>query len=104
MLVFTDTQWIAGAALFGEALAGMLWNVVTVSYRRRHIHAPLFGRVNAVYRFLGWCPRPFGSLLGGALVAAGAAWGPLALHLPFAFATMGGVLLLAYCTRHLHLH
>jgi MFS family permease len=103
VLIFTETPWIAGAALFGEAFTGMLWNVVTVSYRQRHIPAPLLGRVNAVYRFLGWGPRPFGSLFGGALVAIGAPLGAFALHLPFVFATLGGVLMLAYCARSLHL-
>ncbi len=103
VLIFTETPWIAGAALFAEAFTGMLWNVVTVSYRQRHIPAPLFGRVNAVYRFLGWGPRPFGSLLGGGLVGMGAVMGPFALHLPFVFATLGGVLVLAYCALYLNL-
>jgi MFS family permease len=103
VLIFTETPWIAGLALFAEAFTGMLWNVVTVSYRQRHIPAPLLGRVNAAYRFLGWGPRPFGSFLGGALVAMGAPLGAFAPHLPFAFATLGGVLLLAYCARSLHL-
>ncbi len=102
-LIFAKTPWVAGAALFCEAFTGMLWNVVTVSYRQRLIPAPLLGRVNAVYRFLGWSPRPFGSLLGGALVALGAPLGGFALHLPFAFATLGGVLMLAYCARFLRL-
>ncbi len=102
-LIFTQTPWIAAAALFGEAYTGMLWNVVTVSYRQRHIPAPLLGRVNAVYRFLGWGPRPLGSFCGGALVALGAPLGPFALHLPFVAATLGGILLLAYCARYLRL-
>ncbi len=103
VLVFATSPWLAGLTLFAEAFTGMLWNVVTVSYRQRHIPAALLGRVNAVYRFLGWGPRPFGSLLGGALVAMGASLGPFALHLPFLAATLGGVLMLIYCARHLPL-
>ena len=102
-LVFTNNPWVAGAALFGDAFTGMIWNVVTVSYRQRHIPAPLLGRVNAVYRFIGWGPRPFGSLLGGGLVAVAAPLGGVALHVPFAVATLGGMALLAYCAQSLRL-
>lgn len=101
VLIFTRDPWLAGAALFGDAFTSMTWNVATVSYRQRHIPAPLLGRVNSVYRWLGSGPRPFGSLLGGALVAWGQPWGDWALHLPFAFATLGGVLMLAYSARAL---
>jgi Na+/melibiose symporter-like transporter len=103
VLIVTEDPWIAGVALFGDAFTSMTWNVATVSYRQRHIPAPLLGRVNAVYRFLGSGPRPFGSLLGGALVALGAPLGPAALHLPFLAATLGGAALLAYSARFLHL-
>ena len=103
VLVFTDNPWIAGAALFGDAFTSMTWNVATVTYRQRHIPAPLLGRVNAAYRFLGNAPRPFAPLLGGIMVAMGAPLGTWALHLPFAIATLGGVALLIYCARSLHL-
>lgn len=103
VLVFTDNPWIAGAALFADAFTSMTWNVATVTYRQRHIPAPLLGRVNAAYRFLGSAPRPFAPLLGGAMVALGAPLGDWALHLPFAIATLGGIALLVYCARSLHL-
>jgi len=45
------------------ALAGTVWNVVTVSYRQRIIPAHLFGRVNSAYRFIG----TLGALIGGQL-------------------------------------
>lgn len=60
---------LAGLALFLEAAGGMLWNVVTVSYRQRLIPDAILGRVNSVYRFLGWGSMPFGALGAGALVA-----------------------------------
>jgi len=42
-----------------------LWNVVTVSMRQQEVPAELFGRVNSVYRMLGWGTRPLGALAGG---------------------------------------
>ena len=47
------------------ALAGTLWNVVTVSYRQRIIPPELFGRVNSAYRFIGTGSIGVGALLGG---------------------------------------
>jgi hypothetical protein len=84
-------------------LTSMTWNVATVSYRQRHIPAPLLGRVNGVYRWIGSGLRPFGSLLGGALVALGQPLGEWALHLPFAVATLGGLVMLAFSIKALKL-
>ena len=42
-----------------------LWNVVTVSLRQRVIPGELLGRVNSVYRMLGWGTIPLGGLAGG---------------------------------------
>lgn len=103
VLIFTRDPWLAGLALFGDALTSMTWNVATVSYRQRHIPAPLLGRVNAVYRWIGSGLRPFGSLLGGALVAMGQPLGDWALHLPFALATIGGLVMLAFSLKALKL-
>ena len=47
------------------ALAGTVWNVVTVSYRQRIIPAELFGRVNSAYRFIGTGSIGVGALIGG---------------------------------------
>lgn len=46
-----------------------LWNVITVSLRQALIPDRMLGRVNSVYRFLGWGMMPIGSILGGAIVA-----------------------------------
>lgn len=61
---------VVACALFIEFGAGMLWNVVTVSYRQRAIPDDLLGRVNSVYRFFGWGMMPLGALAGGVLIAA----------------------------------
>lgn len=49
------------------ALAGTVWNVVTVSYRQRIIPPDLFGRVNSAYRFIGTGSIAIGALIGGQL-------------------------------------
>lgn len=59
---------VAGAEFLG-IFSGMLWNVVTVSYRQRVIPDAILGRVNAIYRFFGWGMMPIGALLAGILVA-----------------------------------
>ena len=48
-------------------LTSVLWNVITVSLRQSIIPDALLGRVNSVYRFLGWGTMPIGAAVGGAL-------------------------------------
>ncbi len=103
VLIFTTNPWIAGAALMGDACTGMIWNIVTVSYRQRHIPPELLGRVNAAYRFVGSGTLPLGSLAGGTLVAVAAPLGSFALHLPFVAATVGAMGMLAYAALRLRL-
>lgn len=59
--------WIMG--LLGAGM-GTVWNVITVSLRQALIPDRILGRVNSVYRFIGWGMMPVGSLVGGILVAA----------------------------------
>ena len=56
-------------ALMG--LTGVAWNVVTVSLRQSVIPDALLGRVNSVYRFLGWGAIPVGGALGGIVADLG---------------------------------
>lgn len=67
-LAFAPSPGVAGVAMFVEAFAGMLWNVVTVSYRQRNIPDEILGRVNAIYRFFGWGAMPFGAVAAGVMV------------------------------------
>ncbi|GGB02555.1 MFS transporter [Allosediminivita pacifica] len=94
---------LTGLALFLEAAAGMLWNVVTVSYRQRLIPDALLGRVNSVYRFFGWGAMPFGALGAGALVTLLEA--PLgraaALHAPYLLGALACLGLLLYARLRL---
>lgn len=91
------------AAMFVGAMGGMLWNVITVSYRQRVIPAGILGRVNSIYRFFGWGSMPFGAMAGGAMVklAEGAAGRELALRLPFLFCAVLCLALAVYAVLRL---
>jgi MFS family permease len=56
---------VAAAMLAGQGFAVTMWNVVTVSLRQRIVPSTLLGRVNSVYRMLGWGLMPVGALAGG---------------------------------------
>jgi MFS family permease len=54
-----------GALLAVNGFATTLWNIVTVSLRQDLVPAHLRGRVNSVYRMLGWGLMPLGAVAGG---------------------------------------
>ncbi len=56
---------VAAMMLAGQGFVVTMWNVVTVSLRQRIVPARLLGRVNSVYRMLGWGLMPLGALAGG---------------------------------------
>jgi MFS family permease len=56
---------VAAALLAGQGFAVTMWNVVTVSLRQRVVPSALLGRVNSVYRMIGWGLMPAGALAGG---------------------------------------
>ena len=56
---------VAAVMLAGQGFVVTMWNVVTVSLRQRIVPAHLLGRVNSVYRMLGWGLMPLGALAGG---------------------------------------
>jgi MFS family permease len=56
---------VAAVMLAGQGFSVSMWNVVTISLRQRIVPAPLLGRVNSVYRMLGWGLMPAGALAGG---------------------------------------
>jgi MFS family permease len=57
--------WMVAAAGFLLGAAITIWNVVTVTIRQREIPADRFGRVNAVYRWLGAAASAVGVAAGG---------------------------------------
>lgn len=86
------------------AATAVIWNVITVSLRQSLIPDALLGRVNSVYRFLGWGMMPIGSILGGLIVAgmepvAGREW---ALRAPFLIAAGITMLLFLYALPRLN--
>lgn len=89
--MMAPNAFVVGFALFTQTFVGILWNVVTVSYRQRTIPDDLLGRVNSVYRFFGWGTISLGALLGGVVVGAGQQFfdRDMALQLPFGLAFVG---------------
>jgi MFS family permease len=56
---------VAALMLAAQGFTVTMWNVVTVSLRQQVVPAHLLGRVNSVYRMLGWGLMPVGALAGG---------------------------------------
>lgn len=105
MISLTSNILVVAGALFIEMFAALLWNVVTVSYRQRLIPDQILGRVNSIYRFMGWGMMPFGALAGGLIVSlAEPSFGrEFALRLPYLFAALGCCLLFIYCVSKLRI-
>lgn len=84
----TSSFWVFWTMGLLSAMAGTLWNVITVSLRQSLIPDRILGRVNSVYRFIGWGIMPIGSALGGVVVAVvePLAGRELALRAPFLLA------------------
>lgn len=103
VIAFSDSPAVVAGALFVGMAAGVIWNLVTVSYRQRLIPDALLGRVNSLYRFFGWGMMPLGALAGGWIVAlAEAPLGrDLALRLPYLGAAAGTAALALYGWRRL---
>ena len=88
---------IIASIMFGTMWAGgMIWNIITVSYRQRVIPGELLGRVNSIYRFFGWGAIPLGSLAAGLLVnwAEPEMGRETALRLPFIAASIVAAVLI----------
>lgn len=62
--LFPVTALVAIAAAL-ESMAASVWSVVSVSLRQQIVPGDLLGRVNSVYRWLGWGTIPIGALIGG---------------------------------------
>jgi len=66
----------AGLMMAANGFVVTMWNVVTVSLRQRIVPAELLGRVNSVYRMLGWGLMPLGAVAGGFVAHAAGLWAP----------------------------
>ena len=96
---------LAGCILFVEMFAGMLWNVVTVSWRQRVIPTHLLGRVNSLYRCAGWGFMTVGAVLGGVVVVLlePTVGRDAALRAPYALAGLFNFALMVWASRWLRL-
>jgi len=88
---FVSNGFQLAAMLSVAGFAVVLWNVVTVSLRQRVVPPGLLGRVNSVYKMIGWGLIPVGAVLGGWVAAT---WG-LRAPLPVAGGIRIVVLLVA---------
>jgi len=70
VVALTSSAYLVGVMGAIGSMVGIVWNVITVSLRQAIIPDELLGRVNSVYRFLGWGMMPIGAALGGAIAAA----------------------------------
>lgn len=61
---------VLGALLAVNGFVITLWNVVTVSLRQQVVPPAMLGRVNSVYKMLGWGLIPLGALAGGLVAHA----------------------------------
>lgn len=96
LLAVTSNAVVVGAAFAVYTFTAIMWNVVTVTLRQTLIPDALLGRVNSVYRFLGWGAMPIGTLLGGVLVRVveDAGTREIGLRSPFVFALVVHLILL----------
>ncbi|RKN08710.1 MFS transporter [Streptomyces radicis] len=101
---FASNAWLVGTVMGATGFGVVLWNVTTVSLRQTIIPDHLLGRVNSVYRLLGWGAMPLGILALGGLVALVEAQvsREAALRAPFFAVALISVGLAFYIHRHLH--
>jgi len=64
---FSPDAAAAGLLLALSGFVTTMWSVVSVSLRQQVVPPDLLGRVNSVYRMLGWGLMPLGALAGGLL-------------------------------------
>lgn len=57
--------WLLAAVFVAFEMAGITWNIVSVSLRQRLVPDALRGRVNSLYRLFAWGTIPLGIALAG---------------------------------------
>jgi MFS family permease len=80
VVALSESAVVVWAAFLLIGMTGVVWNVITVSFRQAVVPQDIFGRVNSVYRLLGWGGISVGALLGGFLARS------FGLTAPFWFA------------------
>lgn len=67
VVALSESAVVVWAAYLFVGVTVVVWNVITVSFRQAVVPEALFGRVNSVYRMLGWGGLSVGALIGGFL-------------------------------------
>jgi len=70
VVALTSNAYLVGVMGALGGFLAIVWNVITVSLRQAIIPDELLGRVNSVYRFLGWGMMPIGAAVGGLVASA----------------------------------
>ena len=92
---------VVAALLAIQGFSVAMWNVVTVSLRQRVVPGHLLGRVNSVYRMLGWGLMPLGALAGGFVAHAAGLRAPyIVAGLLCGLSALAALPLLVAATRH----
>lgn len=66
-IAVTSNAIVVGVMMAIFGFTSVVWNVITVSLRQAIIPDRLLGRVNSVYRLMGWGSMPVGAAIGGAM-------------------------------------
>jgi predicted MFS family arabinose efflux permease len=66
-IALSESPLVVWAMFVLTGITIVVWNVITVSFRQAVVPEGIFGRVNSVYRLLGWGGMSVGALLGGLL-------------------------------------
>jgi MFS family permease len=82
LVAFSESAVVVWAVFLLVGISVVVWNVITVSFRQAVVPEDIFGRVNSVYRLLGWGGLSIGALLGGFLARG------FGLTAPFWFAAV----------------
>jgi MFS family permease len=85
--------WLLAATFVVFEMAGITWNIVSVSLRQRMIPDELRGRVNSLYRLLAWGMIPVGIALSGWLIGVAEGWIGRAQALTLPIWVAGGLML-----------
>ena len=67
VVALSESAFVVWAMFLLVGITVVVWNVITVSFRQAVVPRDIFGRVNSVYRLLGWGGLSVGALLGGLL-------------------------------------
>ena len=82
VVALSESAFVVWAMFLLVGITVVVWNVITVSFRQAVVPQDIFGRVNSVYRLLGWGGLSVGALLGGLLARS------FGLTAPFWFAAV----------------